>query len=456
MSGPAQARPANSRLARKLRSCACGFAIAIAVVLAWHGSARAADIQQIRSPGGISAWLVEEKSLPIIAIRFAFDGGSTQEPVGKEGTAGLLAAMLDQGAGELSGAAYQKQIEKLAVRLTFDSDRDTFFGNFETLTKNLGKASDLLRLAITVPLLEPAILERTRAQLLARAGFEAGDTNKLANAQWMAQSFAGHTYSRAISGTPDSLKAITRADLDDYRKRVMARGTLRVAAVGDIDAATLGKVLDEVFGGLPAATQLTPVVDVEPKGSPKPTVVEVEGPQSVAIFGRRGILRGDPDYFPGLVLVQLLGGGSSDARLVREIREKRGLSYWIYSLLYNFKHATMLIGGFASPNKDVATSLELVRAEFKALAEKGPTQEEVDASKSYLIGSFVLSLDSNAKIAEQMLRAQLQGLGPDFVNQRKAMLAKVTRADVARVARLLLNLDDLSVAIAGQPVDIER
>src|SRR5882672_4992105 len=221
--------PADSRLAGKVRACACGFAIAIAAMLAWQSSARAADIQQIRSPGGISAWLVEEKSLPIIAIRFAFDGGSTQEPVGKEGTAGLLAAMLDQGAGAMSGAAYQKLVEQLAVRLAFDSDRDTFFGNFETLTKNLAKATELLRLAVTKPLLDPAILERTRAQLLARAGFEAGDNNKLANAQWMAQSFAGHTYSRAISGTPDSLKVITRDDLEDYRKRVMARGTLRVA-----------------------------------------------------------------------------------------------------------------------------------------------------------------------------------------------------------------------------------
>ena len=426
----AQASRATVRIGLRSLIAACCLA----------GHARAADIQQVRSPGGISAWLVEEKSLPIIAIRFAFDGGSAQEPVGKEGTAGLLAAMLDQGAGDLSGPAYQKQIEKLAVRLSFDSDRDTFFGNFETLTANLGKASELLRLAVTKPLLDPAILERTRAQLLARAGFEAGDDNKLANAQWMAQSFAGHTYSRAIAGTPDSLKVITRDDLDGYRKRVMSKGTLRVAAVGDIDAATLGKVLDEVFGGLPAEPQLTPIVDVAPKAVPKPTVVKLEGPQSVTIFGRRGIQRNDPDYYRRRSsLSQLLGGGSSDARLVREVREKRGLAYWVYTLLYNFKHATMLIGGFASPNKDVATSLDLVRGEFKALAERGPTQEEVDAAKSYLIGSFVLSLDSNAKIAEQMLRAQIAGPGARFRQPRKARLAKVTRADVARVARSLLD-----------------
>ena len=438
----------------RLRAAAFCFAFLLVCLLAQ--GARAADIREVRSPGGIAAWLVEERSLPIIAIRFAFDGGSAQEAMGKEGTAGLLAAMLDQGAGDLAGPEYQKQIEKLSVRLAFDSDRDAFFGNFETLTKNLGRATELLRLAITKPLLAPAPLERTRAQLMARAGFEAGDNNKLANAQWMAQSFAGHTYARAIAGTPETLKVVTRDDLEAYRRRIMARASLRVAAVGDIDAATLGKVLDDVFGALPADPQLTPVPAVQPKGVPKPTVVAVAGPQSVAIFGRRGIERSDPDYYPALVLAQLLGGGSSDARLVREVREKRGLTYWIYTLLYNFKHASMLIGGFASPNKDVATSLELVRAEFKALAEQGPTQEEVDAAKSYLIGSFVLSLDSNAKIAEQMLRAQSQGLGPDFVNVRKAQLAKVTRADVARVARSLLSTDDLSVAVAGEPVNLDR
>ncbi|HZT46680.1 MAG TPA: pitrilysin family protein [Hyphomicrobiaceae bacterium] len=457
MIAAARLRLAARWLAPALRASAAAAVVAGALLLlALPGPARAAEIREVKSPGGITAWLVEEKSLPIIAIRFAFDGGAAQEAAGKEGTAGLLAAMLDQGAGDLSAAAFQTQAEKLAVRISFDSDRDTFFGNFETLTKNLAKASELLKLAVTAPRLEQSTLERTRAQLAARASFEAGDANKVANAQWMAQSFPGHPYARAIAGTPDSLKAITREDLDGFRKRIMARRTLRVAAVGDIDGPTLGRVLDEVFGGLPAEPRLTPVADVAPKAAPKPTVVNLEGPQSVAIFGRRGIERSHPDYYPGLVLSQLVGGGSSDARLVREVREKRGLSYWIYTLLYNFKHSNMLIGGFASPNKDVATSLELVRAEFRELAEKGPTDEEVEAAKSYLIGSFVLSLDSNAKIAEQMLRAQLQGLGRDFVNERKASLAKVTRADVARVARSLLTADELSVAIAGQPDGIGR
>ncbi len=414
----------------------------------------AGDIQQVRSPGGISAWLVEEKSLPIIAIRFAFDGGSAQEPMGKEGTAGLLAAMLDQGAGNLSGTDYQKQMEKLAARISFDSDRDAFFGNFETLTANLAKSAELLKLAVNAPTLEAATLERTRAQFLARASLELGDANKLANAQWMAQSFAGHAYGRAIAGTPDSIKAITREDLDAYRKHILARRTLRVAAVGDIDAATLGKVLDDVFGALPVEPQLTPIPDVVPAAVPKPTVVKFDGPQSVAIFGRRGIARNDPDYMAALVLTQILGGGSSEARLVHEVREKRGLAYWVYSLLFTFKHASVLIGGVASPNEQVAQSLDLIRSQFKDLAERGPTQHEVDAAKSYLIGSYVLSLDSNAKIAEQMLRSQLQGLGPDFVAARKAGLAKVTRADVVRVARSLLATNDLSIAVAGQPVNL--
>ena len=177
---------------------------------------------------------------------------------------------------------------------------------------------------------------------------------------------------------------------------------------------TLGKVLDDVFGRLPAEPQLTAIADAAPAAVPKPVVVKFEGPQSVAIFGRQGVARNHPDHMAALVVTQILGGGSSEARLVQEVREKRGLAYWVYSLLFNFKHASVLIGGVASPNEEVAKSLDLIRNEFKQLAEKGPSQREVDAAKSFLIGSYVLSLDSNAKIAEQMLRSQLQGLGPGF------------------------------------------
>jgi zinc protease len=434
-----------------LQAAALGVLSLAICLLAWHPAACAADMQQVRSPGGISAWLVEERSLPIIAIRFAFEGGSSQEPEGREGTSSLLAAMLDQGAGSLSGSDYQKQMERIAARIAFDTDRDAFFGNFETLTANLGKAAELLKLALNSPTLEASVLERTRAQFVARAALEAGDHNKLANARWMAQTFAGHAYSRAIAGTLETLKSVTREDLDAYRKAVLARRTLRVAAVGDIDAATLGKVLDEVFGGLPAEPQLKPVADVRPAAVSKPSVADLEGPQSVAIFGRQGVARNHPDYMAALVLTQILGGGSSEARLVQEVREKRGLAYWVYALMFNFRHASVLIGGVASPNEEVAKSLDIIRGQFKALAERGPTQQEVDAAKSYLIGSYVLSLDSNAKIAEQMLRSQLQGLGPDFIEARKAGLAKVTRADVMRVARSLLVTDDLSIAVVGQP-----
>ena len=173
---------------------------------------------------------------------------------------------------------------------------------------------------------------------------------------------------------------------------------------------------------MPAEPQLAPIADVAPVAVPKPVVVKFEGPQSVAIFGRQGVARSHPDHMAALVVTQILGGGTSEARLVQEVREKRGLAYWVYSLLYNFKHASVLIGGVASPNEEVAKSLDLIRNEFKRLAEKGPSQQEVDSAKSFLIGSYVLNLDSNAKIAEQMLRSQLHGLGPDFIAQRKAGL----------------------------------
>jgi zinc protease len=395
----------------------------------------------VSSPGISAGWRREEPADHRHPLAFDVERAGAG---GREGAAGLLAAS-DQG-GQPVRTAYRSRW--IAARISFDSDRDAFFGNFETLSANLGKAREMLKLALNASTLEAATLERTRAQFLARAALEAGDANKLANAQWMAQSFPGHAYSRAISGTPGSIRAIMRDDLDAYRSHILARRTLRVAAVGDIDANTLAKVLDDVFGGLPAEPKLAPIADVTPAAVPKPTVLKFEGPQSVAIFGRQGVARNHPDHMAALVVAQILGGGSSEARLVQEVREKRGRSS---SILYTFKHAPVLRRG--GPNERSAEP-ELIRSEFKQLAERGPSQQEVDAAKSYLIGSYVLSLDSNAKIAEQMLRAQLQGLGPDFISQRKAGLEKVTRADVLRVARTLLATDDLSVAIAGQPANL--
>ncbi|MGE3066432.1 MAG: M16 family metallopeptidase [Hyphomicrobiaceae bacterium] len=423
------------------------FCAALAVS---SNEAHAMKIQQVKSPGGISAWLVEEHGVPLLALRFAFDGGNAQDPPGKEGVANFISAMLDEGAGELRSQQYQERMEELALRMSYEDSRDAMYGSFETLTANRDQAADMLRLAVTQPRFDADAVERVRAQLLANLAYAARDPERVAGERWSAQAFAGHAYGRAANGTAETIKAITRDDLEAYRRRTFAKDTLKVVAVGDIDAATLGRMLDTVFGALPDKAQLTQVPDVVPKASPLQQVIEMNVPQSVARFGLPAMARTDKDFIPAFVLNQIMGGGGFASRLMEEVREKRGLAYSVSSALQPLKHASLFIGGVATKNEEIGQSLDVIRAQLKLMAEKGPTETELANAKSYLVGSFALRFDTNGKIANQLLWILMEGLGVQYVETRNAQIEAVTMADVKRVARRLFEGDPI-VTIVGKP-----
>src|SRR5262245_54688116 len=248
--------------------------VMLAALALFPNEAHAMKVQEVKSPGGINAWLVESNTVPLIAMRFAFDGGgSAQDPRGKEGLANFLASMLDEGAGDLVAKQFQERMEELAMRMSFDDGRDAFYGSFETLTENRAEAAKLLALAITKPRFDAEAIERMRKQHLAGLAYAARDPTRVASEQWMALAFAGHPYGRPANGTPESLADIRRADLAEFHKRVFAKDNLCVVVVGDIDAATLGKLLDNVFGALPAKAKLTQVAKTEVSAREKLKVI---------------------------------------------------------------------------------------------------------------------------------------------------------------------------------------
>lgn len=413
--------------------------------------AEAMQIQSVKSPGGIEAWLVEDHSNPMMALRFSFEGGSAQDPIGKEGLSNFVSSMLDEGAGDLDASSYQEKLEDLAVRLSFSDTQDGFYGNFETLTANRDEAADLLRLAINKPTFDEEAAERIRAQILASLVYAAKDPDRVASDEWFALAFGGHPYGRPSSGTDASVKAISTKDLEDYRKRVFARSNLRVVAVGDISAAQLGDLLDKVFGDLPEKPNLTPVSKVEPLAGGKIKIIEMDVPQSVAVFGFGAMPRKDPDFLTAFVLNQLIGGGGFASRLMDEVREKRGLAYSVFSYLQPMRNASIFSGGVATRNDAVKTSIDLIRQELEKLAKDGPNQIEFDNAKSYLTGSYALRFDTNAKIATQLLGLMEEGYGPDYVEKRNALIEAITLEDAKRVAKRLLTTNDMLVTIVGKP-----
>jgi zinc protease len=296
-------------------------------------------IQAIKSPGGIEAWLVEEHSVPMMAMRFAFDGGSSQDPDGKEGLANFVTAMLDEGAGELSSREFQEREEDLSMRMSYEEAKDAFYGNFETLTANRGESAEMLKLALNRPHFDTDAIERIRQQLIAGLVYAARDPDKVAENEWYALAFKGHPYARPANGTEKTVATVTHDDLEGYRKRVFAKDTLKVVAVGDIDPDQLERLLDEVFGDLPDKAQLRSVSKTTPVIGGKQEVIEMNVPQSVAVFGLGAMPRRDPDFIPAFVLNQILGGGDFASKLMEEVREKRGLAYSVYTYLDPDQHA---------------------------------------------------------------------------------------------------------------------
>jgi zinc protease len=429
--------------------------LAAVLFVALTTPAQAMKIQKVKSPGGIEAWLVEEHAVPMMALRFAFEGGSSQDPVGKEGVANFLSAMLDEGAGDIKSREYQELEEELAMRMRFEDSKDSFYGSVEVLTANRDKSMELVRLALTKPRFDADAVARIKQQLLASLVYAERDPEKVAAREWYAVAFAGHPYARPANGTEASLGSIGSADLEAYRKRTFARDNLKVVAVGDIDSATFGKLLDEVFGGLPEKAELTPVPATDPVSGGRQKIYEMNVPQSVAMFGLAAMPRKDPDFMAAFVLNQIVGGGGFASRLMEEVREKRGLAYSVYSYLQPFRHTSIFTGGVATRNDAIKQSLDVIRAELKRMAEDGPTDTELANAKSYLTGSYALRFDTNNKIASQLLGLYQDDFGTDYVDKRNAMVEAVSMEDIKRVAKRLLQADNLIVTVVGKPAKME-
>lgn len=442
-------------LASGWRRAAAALASIVLIQASGTSPASAMNIQTIKSPGGIEAWLVEEHSVPLMALRFSFEGGSSQDMPGKEGTANFITGMMDEGAGDIKSSDFQESMEEIAMRMSWSDSKDSLYGSLETLTQNRDKAVALLKLAVTKPRFDPDAVDRIRGQLMANLMYAEKDPDKVAGKAWFATAFQGHPYGRSSDGTPKTIAAMTPEDLHAYHKRLFAKDNLKIVAVGDINAAELGKLLDEVFGELPDKAQLNPVPQTGVVNGGSQTIIDMNVPQSVAVFGLPAMARKDPDFMAAFVINHILGGGGFSAKLMEEVREKRGLAYSVYSYLQPFEHSSVMTGSVATKNDGMAESLDIIRTELRRMAENGPDPKDFDAAKSYLIGSYPLRFDTNAKIASQLLGLMEEGFGPDYVDNRNKLVEAVTIEDAKRVARRLLETDKLIVTIVGKPANVK-
>lgn len=437
----------------KVFSLAAVLAV-LAFALLPRGAA-AIEVQQVVSPGGIEAWLIQDDSNPIIALQATFTGGSATDPDGKAGLASMVAATLDEGAGDLDSQAFQKELADLSIQLGFRAGRDSFSGSLTTLTRNRDRAFDLLRLALTDSRFDAEPVERIRQQLIVRAQRNAVDPDAIAWSTLMATLYPDHPYGRQRNGTPETLAAIETADLASFAAERLARDNLYIGVAGDITPEELGVLLDSTFGALPAEAAPLNLTNASPATDGGTVVIDAEVPQSVVALGQSGLKRDDPDYYTAYAVNYILGGGGFASRLYEEVREKRGLAYGVYSYLQPLDHSALVLSGVATGNARVAESIEIIRAEWARMAAEGPTAEELENAQTFLTGSFPLRFDSTGALADILAGMQVENLGIDYLDRRNDYIEAITLEDAKRVAASLFKPEELTAVVVGQPENVE-
>ncbi|HYD98908.1 MAG TPA: pitrilysin family protein [Alphaproteobacteria bacterium] len=412
-------------------------------------------IERVVSPGGIEAWLVHDDAVPVISVEFAWRGGTVTDPAGKEGLVRLLGTLLDEGAGELDSQAFQTRLEDSAIGLSFSPGADEFGGSLTMLRDQRDEAFELLRLAVTSPRFDADAVRRMKEAAQQEIRRQYGSPDWLSRRALFDLVFPTHPYGRPSRGTVESVEAVTPEDMRGWMRQRIARDNLLIGVAGAITAAELGPALDRVFAELPAKASPYEIPWAEMQNKGRTVVVERPLGQAEVVMAQPGLTREDPDYMAAVVMNYILGGGGFRSRLTEEVREKRGLAYGVSSYLSLWDRAELLMVSTGTVNARVRETLDVVRAEWRRMAEGGITQAELDDAKTYLTGSYPLGFTSTGRIAGALLGTQVDRLGIEFLNRRNDLIQAVTLDDVNRVAKRLLKPDALTTVVVGRPEGVE-
>lgn len=412
------------------------------------------EVKEITTPGGLEAWLVEEHNIPFVSLELRFRGGASLDAPGKRGATNLMVGLLEEGAGDMDARAFARATESLAASFRYDVSDDTISISARFLTENQEDAVSLLRESLVNPRFDEQAIQRVRAQVMSNIRSSLKDPRDLAGMAFDKLVYGEHPYATPLNGTAESVSSLERQDLLDAHKATLARDRVFISAVGDITEDELKSLLDDLLGDLPeTGAPLPEPAEVNLPGGVK--VVDFETPQSVAMFAQPGIDRDDPDFFAAYILNHILGGGSFESRLMEEVREKRGLTYGVYSYLADRDGAQLWMGSVSSANDRIAEAVKVIRDEWARIRDNGVTEQELQDAKTYLTGAYPLRFDGNGPIADITVAMQMENLPTDYILNRNAMVEAVTLEDVNRVAQDLLDPSRLTFVITGQPKGLE-
>lgn len=435
-----------------------GMAVFLSCLFMACSAHAAAKVVEIEGDKGQKAWLIEDHTLPVVTARIEFrQGGVAYDEAGKEGLAYFAMQMLTEGAGDMDSLAFNRALERHAIRIGVDAQEDATAISLQTLSEFKNDAFSLLALAINKPRFDEDAIARVASAISSTLKEMQENPTYRASRKWKELAFPNHAYHNLRLGTLDSIVLINQADLQKYAGTVLACNHRIISVVGDITPKETKQFLATLAPEKECKPSATTVTDVKPvDGAVAPVIVKQDIPQTVVQASFPALMRNDPHYYAMVVLNYVFGGGGIfDSRLGQEIRNKRGLAYYADSDVNEFEHAAYIAVHFGTRNEQANTAVGIFQEEVKKLHDKGVTKEELDGAKRYITGSFPLSLDSQNSLAEYLTQMQRFNLGIDYLDKRNSLINAVTLSQVNDLAKVLFAHTPI-IVMAGAPVDTNK
>jgi zinc protease len=384
-----------------------------------------------------------------VAVRVYSRAGAVFDPPQREGLANLTGALLTRGTGKRTGPELDSAIEFVGGSVEAGAGREGMTASLAILKRDLALGLDLLAEVVLTPTFPEAELARRKAQIQAGIKRSEEDPGTVAGRALARLVFDVHPYGRPSEGTVESVGRLTRDDVVKFYGERVRPDTTIVAVVG---AVTVDEARREVlarFGAWPRPPA-PPVTVAAAAAGPPPQAVAIakELTQATILLGRQAIRQTDPDYFPLVVASYVLGGGSS-SRLYGRVRDEGGLAYSVYSYVSPSKYGSSFNVGGATRVAEVPKVIDIMREELARMGRESVTEREIAVAKDYLVGSFPLRLDTSAKVADFLVAVEEQGLGLDYADRYKQSVARVTAADVQRVAATYFVPDTFNRVVVG-------
>lgn len=386
-------------------------------------------IEHWTTSSGTRVYFVESQALPILDVQIDWAAGSMFDPEGKSGLAGLTRSMLDLGAGKLDENALADRLAETGARLGGSADTDRASINLRTLTEpdKLKPALEVLQTVLHSPRFDPAIFARERARAIATLKEALTRPESIAGRAFWQGLYPHHAYGR--QATPESLSALSAADIRAFHQRFYVAANASMTLVGKISRPEAERLAESLSSQLPAgAPPALPPAPTLPAGELKK--IAHPASQTHIQLGLPAIERGNPDYFPLIVGNHALGGGGFVSRLMKEIRDKRGYAYGVYSYFNPLKQPGPFQISLQTKRIQASEAMALARTILEEFIRSGPTDAELAAAKANLTGSFPLRLDNNRKILDNVAAIGFYGLPLDYLDTYQRKVSDVTAEQV--------------------------